>query len=328
MIASASRIFGQERVFHNHRNKHAGYVAIYFPEIQITNSRGLNHTITDIYVRMKFNSDGNMNGMLQGARTSRTAIEKHSRYIHSHLPGSTGDGKWGEFCLGAGSEISLAVVNAAMYSKNSNARMYFEYLLHYIPIFLAWESLEGVPYRYLRNIEPPGSEEGYNAIDSFRRNLNRNIDAIDNIKVRYSKQFPFIRPIYNDYLEKFFQRMTEDRENVTESGNYIGKSSYDELSAMVSNDSGTLTLPGGTKITCKVTYDGKKEKKEQSEPQQISERVPKIYREAGEKLLAERFSDWATKKYPNDQDRVKGDTEPVNLTDGIFKNIVSMSTVQ
>lgn len=117
-------------------------IAIKFPDITITNSRGKSHNIKDLLVfttinleTMKFSKD------IEGYRGSLTPEEVCSQYNHSHL--RAGDcNKITKFCLGSS---EMAVLVAEMKSNTINSQK-FEFYCGSLDQYVRWESLEGIPY--------------------------------------------------------------------------------------------------------------------------------------------------------------------------------------
>lgn len=139
---------------------------IKFPEIEITNSNDLKHTIYDLYFRfdltavtddyfddgrLKFNIDN-----LYGTRGKVSYGELTSGYKHSHLESSNfSDMKYTHFCLGS-SEIEQAMV-LINNSPELDVNLIRYFLLH-IQTYINWESLEGGPYIKMKSIARRGEE--------------------------------------------------------------------------------------------------------------------------------------------------------------------------
>ena len=122
---------------------------IHFPEIEITNSKRMKHTIYDLYVRLRFHSDGSLVDV-DGTRSTLNQAEYESGYAHSHLSSSVvSNAAWGGFCMG-GSEPIGNDIGALQMGYDPTI---FEALLYQLEIFLGWESLEGGPYKKIQNIK-------------------------------------------------------------------------------------------------------------------------------------------------------------------------------
>lgn len=120
-------------------------VILYFPEIIISNNEGKSHTIKDIYVSFYLNCMVRLDGDLLGMRSTFTRHEWVSDYAHSHLPGHCTT--FSEFCTGTGEINQVMAMLRASYDPIN-----FEMFCHHIRIFLGYESIEGTPFRYIRNI--------------------------------------------------------------------------------------------------------------------------------------------------------------------------------
>lgn len=122
---------------------------IKFDKFNITNSSRQSHEITDLYVLLPFNiaNDDKITfyGALYGGRGSVSTVEKIANYNHSHLSGD-----WNvisQFCLGSG-PIHNYILE---FNRNPNENNLFS-ILYNIKIYVEWESIEGRPHRYMRNI--------------------------------------------------------------------------------------------------------------------------------------------------------------------------------
>lgn len=133
------------------------FIHILYPKIEINNSRGENHTIRDLVVQISLEiSEDNkirIKTNLKGTRLTVSKAEFLSGYQHSHLFSTDySDYKFdlqnsGDFCLGRNE------VPEVMFVFNDTQDLgTFELLLLTINNMMNWESLEGVPYQYIRNI--------------------------------------------------------------------------------------------------------------------------------------------------------------------------------
>jgi len=138
------------------------FVEIYYPEIEISNSKGDKHLIKDLLVRFKIEkSDFNdKNGgpiwcvsNVEGTRATLSYEEWCAYYLHSHLPKHFIDTSYkvfdyGDFCLGSDTDIVNQIENLITEYSPEN----FEFFLWLINSTVAWESLEGVPYINMKKI--------------------------------------------------------------------------------------------------------------------------------------------------------------------------------
>lgn len=136
------------------------YILIHFDRIIIRNSMNLSHLIRDMYVQLTFRKGGG-SGLLalftmRGTRFSCTRREIISQYRHSHLSSkSLGhfDKKgivyaleYSQFCRGVG-ELTALMRNL---SERHNEGQ-FKLFLFQIQTYLEWESLEGHPYKRIKD---------------------------------------------------------------------------------------------------------------------------------------------------------------------------------
>lgn len=122
----------------------SSYILIWFPEVEITNSREEKHTIRDLYVRLRINGEAHL-GAFEMTVATFTNAQWMSDYAHSHLPGITG---FTTPCLGSGPITStITILRSEDFDETS-----WEILCSQIEDFVKWESVEGGPYRYMKDI--------------------------------------------------------------------------------------------------------------------------------------------------------------------------------
>ena len=148
-------------------------IYILFPEINITNRDGANHTIKDLLVLIQlynyYNTALKIHS-LKGGRLTLSYAEYQSDYFHSHLAifknsiSTTMDLPYlSNFCTGSG-EINI-------YQSNINGdgfseERFIRYVMQIMSL-VSYESIEGTPYRYIRSISVrPHSGLYYNADNS------------------------------------------------------------------------------------------------------------------------------------------------------------------
>lgn len=133
-------MFGEENVDFGFTTMNTPYIIIKFSEITIKNN-SLKHLIKDMYVRILLDR---YQPKLQGWRGTKSIFEHLASYSHSHLP--IGCFKFSDFCLG-NSEFST------IFRDFKNSTDSFTLFCLSLPQFLAWESLEGVPYIRMREVK-------------------------------------------------------------------------------------------------------------------------------------------------------------------------------
>lgn len=138
---------------------------VYYPEIIITNSTKKSHVITDLYVKFSFDYFGRLHHSFRINRGSYSDQEWYSSYKHSHTSGSFPNeiDYFSAPCLGGGPINSTIAV-----LKNTTLETFSELeivqFLILMDDFLKWESIEGVPYKYIKDI----SRDGYRTISPNR----------------------------------------------------------------------------------------------------------------------------------------------------------------
>jgi len=134
------------------------YFKVLYPEFTITNSSGDSHQIRDLVVvhRFSYRHSGVFHpDSLQGGRISKTKLEMLSSYQQSHLPGRPYK-KWlqnsfeiSEFCVGNDTDVSRMMSEFSLGIEWDR----YELFLFCVDSMITWESLEGVPFRYMSNIK-------------------------------------------------------------------------------------------------------------------------------------------------------------------------------
>lgn len=126
-------------------------IMIHFPEITITNSNDRKHEIKDLFVKFRVydifpEQDSKCSIGIQGCRTTLSLAEWNSDYGHSHLSG-TCFCNFNGFCLGT-SDFKIVIENLKLSLSRDDWYLLFYSLENYVN----WESLEGGPYRKIKDI--------------------------------------------------------------------------------------------------------------------------------------------------------------------------------
>lgn len=129
---------------------------IRFPKFTIRNAKGHTHEIIELYVKIAIENNG-LSDMFRGTRGKLTQLEAASNYCHSHLDTySTSD--FDGFCRGSSNfhHVQSILQSESWLDSNNNVSedklLIFEGWLFEMIGFLEWESIEGTPYRYMKNI--------------------------------------------------------------------------------------------------------------------------------------------------------------------------------
>lgn len=135
---------------------------IKYPFIIISNSKRERHTIKDLYVKFEFTYEGRMVGAFTIQRSTYSLKEFLYNYKHSHVGAAMiSNGRihsrnsirdFSSVCLGTGPIRDIIAGLGVPYSEEGFNEIAFMQFLNLLDDFVAWESLEGVPYRHLADI--------------------------------------------------------------------------------------------------------------------------------------------------------------------------------
>ena len=140
------------------------YFKVLYPEIEITNTNKEKHTIKNLVVVFSLIWDSyfkkwKINDMT-GLRLTLSYLELNKLYSHSHLASSILTSNFksmtsSKFCLGA-STLGMSIAEYNTESNKEQSNLVLEGILYTLDTYVTWESLEGVPYNYIRNLLPFG----------------------------------------------------------------------------------------------------------------------------------------------------------------------------
>lgn len=146
----------------------SGYeLVIKFPEITITNSQERSHKIFDLYFGFKFRVDEEkmkfqFRSQPYGWRGKYQLAEAASLYHHSHLHAGNYQVGNNYFCLGTGpiAEVFMTYQESfKSFPTISDFEDFFFSLCLLINSYVAWESIEGVPYYKISNLVQISNEQ-------------------------------------------------------------------------------------------------------------------------------------------------------------------------
>lgn len=183
--------FHVEPVFENGKLKTFIFkIKILFPEIIINNSENESHTIKNLIVCFNLKRSDFINGSycpstIYGTRASLSFEEWFIGYNHSHLttyqPKTFSDTFYlQDFCTGSNTEINNVALGI---NEEGYTEELFELYLYTINTLVAWESIEGTPYKRMNGITPVTHETYKPAINPNNNNLR---DAYSKIDVNFS----------------------------------------------------------------------------------------------------------------------------------------------
>lgn len=126
------------------------FIKIYYPEIIIKNELGSEHTMKELYLTYGFWIDKTTMTLdiLKLYRSHYTIGEVRQDYVFSHTDIYPG-GNYNGWCFGK------TILNEKYNKYRNNYILYQEILPFMVAIeeYLSWESLAGVPYRYIDKIK-------------------------------------------------------------------------------------------------------------------------------------------------------------------------------
>lgn len=127
------------------------YLIIYYPKLTITNSDGLSINTYDTYVKFKMNNGINLGKLFYTfslAKLHQSKIEVNNYYGHSHIRSYRQNSyEFDSFCLGTGYFATRQTDRET--SKDTHI---FDF--HMLTQTLSWESIDGTPFKYIKNIQP------------------------------------------------------------------------------------------------------------------------------------------------------------------------------
>lgn len=137
------------------------HVMIHYPSFYISNEEGLSREIKDLIVTFRIISNNESPSQLtvtrpRGCRATLDFDEWFSAYQHSHLRKSKQESyskcfNTIDFCIGTGTEIDELLVDMWV-GEYEFSDIMFESYLYALDSLLEWESLEGVPWAYLKDV--------------------------------------------------------------------------------------------------------------------------------------------------------------------------------
>lgn len=206
---------------------------IRYPEIHITNSNNLCHTIRDLFVNMKFSSQGLLEKGFTIQRSTFTKEELVVKYVHSHVPpmytiSEESLRKNYDPCTGTGDFANYLDIIKDYNSESCEEETIITRFFTLLDAFLSWESLEGVPYIPIEKLSQIGGSLGGNSdiylvfSNPDREVLNKALSTLelkDKIKIVPSslEGKPWYKLVYdeltlNEFLFKEFDEKVRDPE--------------------------------------------------------------------------------------------------------------------
>lgn len=240
-VQTINKWYGEERVDIRVDNQNRGIpseltVIVWFPEVEITNSKGLKHKILDLYIRftVKLNSDGIKIENLGGTRGTITEAEFDSNYVHSHIASLNYNEPYSNHfthcCFGTG---PMHEILSLLYQTTSKEQLQYliESFLMNLDVFVSWESLEGSPYKSIINVK---KQTGNRLTNLFSDTIQIVVDAYFQ---RFGKEIPMT--VHTSALGKIQVELSRGKVFFAQMNSIIDSFSYRNL-----------------KVTCVVQSDG------------------------------------------------------------------------
>lgn len=162
-----------------------GFLVIHYPEIEMTNTPGAKHKITDLFVRLPLCQVGTARCLtyssIQGMRMSASEGELQGRYVHSHLSSRNPENfnNFTGFCLGSG-----PIKRHWQKCSFPNFTLIdFKLLMINLDTYVAYESTNTNPYTRFQYLSGGESYKKTNIRLSEIKTYVSNIDHPDKIKV-------------------------------------------------------------------------------------------------------------------------------------------------
>ena len=140
------------------------YFKVLYPEIEITNTNKEKHTIKNLVVVFSLSWDSYFKKWkideMRGLRLTLSYLELDKLYSHSHLASGNLTSNFksmtsSKFCLGS-STLGMSIAEYNTESDKEQSTLVLEGILYTLDTYVTWESLEGVPHNYIRNLLPFG----------------------------------------------------------------------------------------------------------------------------------------------------------------------------
>lgn len=189
------------------------YFKVLYPEFTITNSNGDLHTIKDLVVvhQVAYNTDNEGHIYTKhpmGGRLSKTKLEIAAQYQQSHL---SSHGYWtsqpfyvSTFCVGGDTDVSRMIAEFEVEMDWDRYELY----LFCIDSMVTWESLEGVPYRKMRDIKNALNNKVTSANQSH---INTLVNRIIKDKIPLNLDFYIDKGLYrirpNEKADEFVKNL-------------------------------------------------------------------------------------------------------------------------
>lgn len=186
-----------------------GYLYVCYPEIEIVNTSGDKHKITDLFVRMRLHQPDNIRRLqypsISGMRMSASEGELQGRYLHSHLPTANPSSynSFSNFCLGSGPiKRHLQKCTFASFTLID-----FKLLMTNLDTYVRYESTNTAPYITFKHLAGSEHYKKTNIQLGKVKGYVRQINHPEKVKVLCKNNKAvvkdFSKEVYNDLYTVF-----------------------------------------------------------------------------------------------------------------------------
>lgn len=190
-------------------------IIIHFPKVEVTDDQTpFSHPMRDIYFAFSLvqtNPESPISIVsVTGIRSSYSYLEDAGKYRFSHLSSSHERDSYTKYCLG-----TSALQQAVMTFSSDNNPVWFEMLLLQIPFYLSWESREGGPYKYYRELYKKKSTRDVSLlvqISLFNKFLALDAEVLKRLKIVFSGET--FKMVLNEEFENITLALCEEEDNL------------------------------------------------------------------------------------------------------------------
>lgn len=148
-------------------------IIVHFPKVTISNENNESLDVEDLWVQVPLTKEGKLFNLFTMTGTTFTIAQLEHNYCHSHIQGIPYKYEWKTPCLGTGP------IKRTQYELLINNNLdKWELFCFELSLYVKTESLRGVPYRYLSNVN---KKEHLTPIlfSNLRTNIINNIPSND-----------------------------------------------------------------------------------------------------------------------------------------------------
>lgn len=133
---------------YNNDCEHLYDIIIHFPQVTITNEHNKSIDVEDLWVNIPLKPNGTIYYGFSMFGSTYTIMQLKHNYCHSHISGIPYDLEFKKPCLGRGPirETQLSLM------QNSDRMDLWNLFCYELSLYVKTESVSGVPYRYLENV--------------------------------------------------------------------------------------------------------------------------------------------------------------------------------